>query len=104
MREPTYYTLAALMDGPLHGYSIIKRAHQLSNGTVRVAVGTLYAALGRLRDVGLVEVDGVEIVNGRARRYYRLTVSGRQALRAEAERMVRAAGVVTSRQPGLVRS
>ena len=39
MREPTYYTLAALLDGPLHGYAIIKRAAELSGGRVRLAAG-----------------------------------------------------------------
>jgi DNA-binding PadR family transcriptional regulator len=64
---------------------------------VRLAAGTLYAALDRLTDGGLVEVCGEEIVDGRARRYYRLTDRGRQALRAEAERMVKAARMVLDR-------
>jgi DNA-binding PadR family transcriptional regulator len=97
MREPTYYTLASLLDGPLHGYGIIKRAHELSEGTVRLAAGTLYAALDRLTEAGLVAVDGAEVVDGRARRYYRLTGSGRSALRDEAARLARAAEVVTRR-------
>ncbi len=45
IREQSYYALAALMDGPLHGYAIIKRAEDLSDGRVRMAAGTLYAAL-----------------------------------------------------------
>src|SRR5712692_9270855 len=48
MREPTYFVLAALLDGPLHGYAIIKRAAELSGGRVRMATGTLYTALDRL--------------------------------------------------------
>jgi DNA-binding PadR family transcriptional regulator len=94
MREPTFHVLAALLDGPLHGYGIIKRAHELSAGRVRLAAGTLYAALDRLRDAGLVEVEREEIVDGRARRSYRLTGAGREALRAEADRMAAAARVV----------
>ena len=48
MREPTYFVLASLLRGPLHGYAIIKRAEQLSDGRVRLATGTLYTALDRL--------------------------------------------------------
>jgi PadR family transcriptional regulator PadR len=98
MREPTYYTLAALLDGPLHGYGIIKRAEQLSDGRVRLAAGTLYAALDRLTDAELVCVDRQEIVQGRARRYFRLTERGHQALHAEATRMAQAASIITARR------
>lgn len=97
MREPTYYTLAALQDGPLHGYAIIKRAAELSGGRVRLAAGTLYGALDRLTAAELVCTEREEVVNGRARRYYRLTDAGRHALQAEAARMAEAVKVVTGR-------
>ena len=97
MREPTYYTLAALLDGPLHGYGIIKRGRELSQGQLRLTAGTLYAALERLTEAGLVEVVRDEVVNGRARRYYRLTGPGREALQAEAARLAHAASVVAGR-------
>ncbi|GAA4693387.1 PadR family transcriptional regulator [Phytohabitans rumicis] len=104
IREPTYFTLAALMDGALHGYAIIKRAEGLSGGRVRMAAGTLYAALDRLAAEGLIRVVDEEIVNGRARRYYELTVEGVAALRAEADRMAQAARVVTERPVSRVRA
>lgn len=94
MREPTFHLLAAMLDGPLHGYGIIRRAHELTDGRVRLAAGTLYTALDRLRDTGLVDIDHEEIVDGRARRYYRLTGAGREALGTEARRMARAAKLV----------
>lgn len=97
MREPTYFALAALLDGPLHGYAIIKRAEELSDGRVRMAAGTLYAALDRLSAEALVQVVDEEVVNGRARRYYALTDGGATALQAEAARMAGAARVVTDR-------
>jgi PadR family transcriptional regulator, regulatory protein PadR len=97
MREPTYYVLASLIDGPLHGYAMIKSAEALSGGRVRLTAGTLYGALDRLADQGLVEVTGEEIVDGRARRYYRLTHDGGDALAEEANRMAQAARVVRSR-------
>lgn len=52
MREPTYFVLASLLDGPLHGYGIIQRADELSAGRLRLATGTLYTALDRLTAEG----------------------------------------------------
>lgn len=97
IREPTYFVLASLLDGPLHGYAIIKRAAELSGNRVRMATGTLYTALDRLTAEGYVRPVREEIVNGRARRSYGLTESGAAALRAEARRMAEAARLVTSR-------
>ncbi|WP_203856910.1 PadR family transcriptional regulator [Plantactinospora mayteni] len=103
IREQSYFALAALMDGPLHGYAIIKRAEELSEGRVRMAAGTLYAALDRLSTEGLLHVVEEEVVNGRARRYYNLTEEGTAVLRAEADRMIQAARVVTDRPALAVR-
>jgi len=97
MREPTYFILAALQDEPLHGYAIIKRAEELSQGRVKLSTGTLYAALDRLTGEQLIQVVDEQVVNGRARRYYELTAAGLQALRTEADRMVAAARIVTDR-------
>ena len=106
MREPTYFVLASLLDGPLHGYAIIQRAEHLSEGRVRLATGTLYTALDRLSAEGYVALVREEIVNGRARRSYGLSPRGADALRAEAERMAAAASLVTDRgqSPKTVRS
>jgi PadR family transcriptional regulator, regulatory protein PadR len=98
MREPTYFVLASLLDGPLHGYAIIQRAAELSDGRVKMATGTLYTALDRLTAEGYVRLVSEEIVNGRARRSYGLTESGSAALRAEATRMAAAAELVTRRE------
>jgi DNA-binding PadR family transcriptional regulator len=97
--EPSYFILAALLDGPLHGYGIIKKAAKLSDGRVRLAAGTLYGALDRLAAEGLILADRQEVVEGRTRRYYRLTDHGVHALQGEAARMQQAARVVT-RRPG----
>lgn len=96
MREPTYFVLASLLEGPLHGYGIMKRAADLSGGRVRLATGTLYTALDRLTAEGSIEVVSDEIVNGRARRCYGLTAPGAAALRTEAARMAQAAQVVSA--------
>ncbi len=99
MREPTYFVLAALLEGPLHGYAIIKRAEDMSGGRVRLATGTLYTALDRLTDEGYVRLVSEEIVAGRIRRSYGLTDDGATALRAEARRMAEAARLVPGVDP-----
>jgi DNA-binding PadR family transcriptional regulator len=96
MREQTYFVLASLLNGPLHGYAIIKRAEELSGGRVRLATGTLYTALDRLAADGHVRLVSEETVAGRIRRSYGLTEDGATALRAEAQRMAEAAQIVTS--------
>jgi PadR family transcriptional regulator, regulatory protein PadR len=102
MREPTYFVLASLLVGPLHGYGIIKRAEELSGGRVRLATGTLYTALDRLTADGFVELVSEETVAGRVRRSYGLTQDGSTALRAEAHRMAEAARVVVGAAPKTV--
>jgi DNA-binding PadR family transcriptional regulator len=95
--EPSYFVLAALLDGRLHGYGIIKKAAEQSGGRVRLTAGTLYGALDRLADQQLVTVMGHEQVAGRTRRYYQLTDRGIHALQQEAARMEQAARIVTGR-------
>jgi PadR family transcriptional regulator PadR len=99
MREPTYYVLASLLAGPLHGYAIIKRTEELSGGRVRLATGTLYTALDRLAGEGYIKLVSEEIINGRVRRSYGLTDPGGVALRAEAVRMAEAARIVNEAAP-----
>jgi PadR family transcriptional regulator PadR len=94
MSEATYYVLAALLEERLHGYGIIKKVAALSGGTAKLTTGTLYGALDRLVGQGLVAPDGEEQVEGRLRRYYRITDQGAEAVRAEADRMRRAARAV----------
>jgi len=87
MREPTYFILLSLLGEPLHGYGIAKRAEELSSGRVRLTAGTLYGALDRLADQELISVDREEQVQGRRRRYYRISESGRTAVVTEVDRM-----------------
>ena len=97
IRRSTYFVLAALLDGPLHGYAIIKRANELSGGEVRLSTGTLFGALDRLVESGLVQAGEEEKVEGRVRRAYTLTQNGQAALTAEAKSLRRAARVVEVR-------
>lgn len=97
IRRSTYFVLASLLDGPLHGYAIIRRAAELSGGDVRLSTGTLFGALDRLTEAGLVEAGSEEKVEGRVRRSYTLTHAGHAALAAEAARLRSAAHVVETR-------
>jgi DNA-binding PadR family transcriptional regulator len=88
MREPTFLILTALAGGsPLHGYGIIREVAGLSDERVALLPGTLYTALDRLAAQGLVERDRDEAVDGRLRRYYRLTGDGVAALEVETARL-----------------
>lgn len=97
LREPTFLILTALAREPMHGYGIIREVRALSAGQLSLRPGTLYGALDRLTDEGLVEADREEIVDGRLRRYYRLTDAGGDALRAETERLRRNVAAATER-------
>ena len=71
--------LETLVHEPSHGYRIAQRIKERSQGVLDFKEGTLYPALHKLENERLVEsYDGVE--NGRSRRYYRITKSGRAAL------------------------
>jgi len=100
MTEPAFFALAALVDAPRHGYGILGEVEALSEGRVRIAVGTLYGVLDRLVTEGLVEPDREEVHRGRVRRYYRLTPDGRGALEAEVARQEANARVAARRLAG----
>jgi DNA-binding PadR family transcriptional regulator len=102
MQEATFLILTALADGSQHGYGIIADVRQISDGQVRLRAGTLYTALDRLRADGLIEVDREEIVEGRLRRYYRLTRAGTTVLAQEAARLhANATAALRRLNPGL---
>jgi DNA-binding PadR family transcriptional regulator len=87
LHEPTFLILAALAGEPMHGYGVIQEVAALSDGRVTLRPGTLYGALDRLAEQGLVTADREEVVEGRLRRYYRLTDGGAGLLEAEAQRL-----------------
>ncbi|MEU8567607.1 PadR family transcriptional regulator [Streptomyces pathocidini] len=101
MTESQYFILAALLDGPLHGYGIIKATERSTGGRVKLAVATLYGALERMERSGLVAAGREEIVEGRARHYYRLTEDGTARLQQEALRMRQAADHVIGHRKAL---
>jgi PadR family transcriptional regulator PadR len=73
--------LAVLADGALHGYAVIEELKLRSGGELELPEGTVYPALHRLERRGLLR-SGWTMAEGRRRRVYRLTASGRRELAA----------------------
>jgi transcriptional regulator len=88
--------LEALTHEPCHGYRIAQQIKERSQGVLDFKEGTLYPALHKLENEGLVEsYEGVE--KGRLRRYYRITRHGRKVLfkdRAEWRQLSRGVTVI----------
>src|SRR3989442_16019837 len=74
-------TLATL--GPQHGYAIAARLEQVSAGALRLNMGTLYPALMRLEQRGLVRAEWDVTENNRKARFYAITAAGRRQLSTE---------------------
>jgi DNA-binding PadR family transcriptional regulator len=89
LREPSFLILTAIAAVPRHGYGIIQEVAALSDGRVNLQAGTMYTALERLSGEGLIAVDREEVVDGRLRRYYKLTETGTHRLTLETERLER---------------
>lgn len=70
---------------PMHGWGISRRIQQLSKDALRVGQGSLYPALQRLEGRGWIESEWRSTEGNRRAKYYRLTASGRRALRRETE-------------------
>ena len=87
--------IAAL--GPVHGYAIAQRLQQVSRDVVQVPQGSLYPALHRLENRGLLEADWKQTETGREAKFYRLTRKGRASLESEAaswRRLAEAVGLI----------
>jgi transcriptional regulator len=92
--------LAVLAAGPGHGYAIITRLREQSEGAFDLPEGTVYPALHRLETAGLLD-SAWEIVAGRRRRLYQLTAAGQESLSAEARQWRTFSGSVTQVLRGL---
>ena len=84
--------LLALADGARHGYAIKQDVEERTRGRIRLGPGTLYEAIQRLEDSGLIEETGARVddaANGQQaqRRYYALTDRGWDVLRDEVRRL-----------------
>jgi transcriptional regulator len=88
--------LKTLALGRLHGWGISKRIRQISDGVLEVNQGSLYPALYRLEDRGLIESEWGVSPEGRRAKFYDLTASGRKALKTERETWRLFSGAVES--------
>jgi DNA-binding PadR family transcriptional regulator len=75
--------LAALADGPLHGYALARSLESRSRGSLKIREGSLYPALHELELDGSVKASWTRAPDGRRRRVYSLTPAGRRASRSE---------------------
>jgi transcriptional regulator len=87
--------LKSLATGPNHGYGIASRIHQLSQDVLRVEEGSLYPALYRLDEQGLVESEWRPTENNRRAKFYKVTRKGRAAAQQEVDSWLRLSGAVT---------
>jgi transcriptional regulator len=82
--------------GPLHGYAVLARIEQITQGALLVEQGALYPALYRLEHQGLLDAEWGTSENNRRAKYYKLTGAGRKRLREETESWNRLATAMSS--------
>jgi PadR family transcriptional regulator, regulatory protein PadR len=88
--------LKAVSLGPLHGYGVLLRIEQISQGALLIEQGALYPALFRLVRQGLLKASWGTSDNNRRAKFYELTSSGRKRLRQEADGWNRLAAAIAS--------
>lgn len=98
LTEPVYHILLALTDADRHGYAILQEVEQRTDGSVRLRTGTLYTAVRRLLEQGLIEeTEERPVDDDERRRYYHLTPFGRDVVMAEARRLESMVGLARAK-------
>jgi transcriptional regulator len=82
--------------GPIHGYGIAQRLEQVSHEVLQVQQGSLYPALHRLENKGLLQAEWKESDTGREAKFYQLTAKGRMQLKTETEKWARLTNAVAA--------
>ncbi|MBZ5601688.1 MAG: PadR family transcriptional regulator [Acidobacteriia bacterium] len=88
---------------PVHGYAIAQRLDQVSRGVVQVPEGSLYPALHRLENRGLLTADWKQTESGREAKFYSLTRKGRKQFEADSAnwaRLIQAVGLILGMADG----
>jgi transcriptional regulator len=88
--------LKAVSLKPLHGYGVLLRIKQISDGALEIPQGSLYPALYRLEHQDLIASEWGQSDNNRRAKYYTLTAAGRRRLREETAGWNRLASAITS--------
>jgi transcriptional regulator len=86
--------LKALSLGPMHGWAISERIHDVSHATLQIPQGSLYPALHRLERRGWIRAEWGASDNNRKAKYYELTKVGRKQLATEADDWARLTAAV----------
>jgi DNA-binding PadR family transcriptional regulator len=94
----SFQILVSLADGPKHGYGILKEIEEGSGGSLKSSTGTLYLAIQRLEQEGLLEEERTASAPDSRRRYYRLTAEGREVAIAETRRLASLLGVARGKK------
>ncbi len=101
LREPTFFILLSISTEKKHGYAILQDVEVLSKGNIQLSNGTLYGALVRLQDQGLIEhvaSDGAQ-TSGKPRKAYQITRTGLIVLQTEIARLDALVQIARQRLP-----
>jgi len=101
LTPPVFHILVALSDGERHGYAIMRRVAEDTDGALQLGPGTLYGCLGRMLAAGLIEESDWRPdsqLDDERRRYYRITNFGTRVVKAEAKRLAGAVMAARARR------
>lgn len=83
LSETTCYTMICLVEEPLHGYALMQKVNEISQGTISLGAGTLYTIFSTLEKEALIEM----VSEADRRKTYSLTLRGRQVLALQIQRL-----------------
>lgn len=87
LTESYFYILLCLYKENLHGYGIMQKTKELSNGNVSIGAGTMYGATSNMMKKGWIEEILEEAKDDRGKRLYQLTENGKSVLKQEVIRL-----------------
>ncbi len=87
LKPADFHILMVLLEGALHGYGIMQRVAEQSNGLVQLEVGSLYRLIARMTEEGLIVESKTSRGGSERRRNYRITPFGDQVAKLEAQRL-----------------
>ncbi|MFB3069058.1 MAG: PadR family transcriptional regulator [Gemmatimonadales bacterium] len=87
LKPADFHILMVLIEGALHGYGIMQRVAEQSNGRVQLEVGSLYRLIARMTEEGLIVESKTSRGGSDRRRNYRITRFGDQVAKLEAQRL-----------------
>lgn len=101
LKRAEFHILLALAGGEQHGYSIMQEVESLTDGAIQLGPGTLYTAIKRMVDEGLIAESNNRpdpALDDQRRRYYKLTDFGQRVAAAEAHRLAQLVEIARTRR------